>query len=96
MATERKAVCFSLNDPVEKEMWELSKRMNFSAWAKGHLRPLALARIAERESQVKKTGTLVPVRRVVGSDVPRLSFRNRLAIHFPYTNLDTKNSRLHC
>lgn len=71
MATERKVVCFSLNDPVEKEMWELSKAMNFSAWAKGHLRPLALARIAEREFQIKKTGTPVPVRRVVGSNVSK-------------------------
>ncbi|ASJ54844.1 hypothetical protein BP422_15490 [Brevibacillus formosus] len=71
MATERKAVCFSLNDPVEREMWELTKKMNFSGWAKEHLKPLALARIAERESQVKKTGAPVPVRRVVGSNVSK-------------------------
>ncbi|MFG0217255.1 hypothetical protein ACFU8X_29820 [Brevibacillus porteri] len=71
MATERKTVCFSLNDPVEKEMWELSKGMNFSAWAKGHLRPLALARIAERDSSTKKMGIPIPVRRVVGTDVSK-------------------------
>lgn len=71
MATERKPVCFNLNDPLEKEMWELTKKMNFSGWAKEHLKPLALARIAERNSSTKKIGIPIPVRRVVGSDVSK-------------------------
>lgn len=67
MATERKPVCFNVNDPLEKEMWEISKTLNFSAWAKGHLKPMALARIAERQAnkEHKRIVVPVPVRRVV-------------------------------
>ncbi|MGG4447662.1 hypothetical protein [Brevibacillus porteri] len=62
MATERKPVCFNVNDPVEREMFELAKSMNFSGWVKENLKPLALDRIAIR---VKKgVGTPVPVRKV--------------------------------
>ncbi|TKI54558.1 hypothetical protein E8L90_03395 [Brevibacillus antibioticus] len=76
MTTETKPVCFNLNDPLEKEMWELTKKMNISGWAKVHLRPLALARIAERESQEKKTGAPVTVRRVANAiDVPNANKR---------------------
>lgn len=69
MATERKPVCFNVNDPLEREMWEISKTLNFSAWAKGHLKPMALDRIAERQgsSEPKRLGVPVPVRRVAGS-----------------------------
>ncbi|GED70915.1 hypothetical protein BRE01_46170 [Brevibacillus reuszeri] len=72
MATERKPVCFNVNDPLEKEMWEISKTLNFSAWAKGHLKPIALARIAERHAnkELKRVGVPVPVRRVVAADAP--------------------------
>lgn len=71
MATERKPVCFNVNDPLEKEMWEISKTLNFSAWAKGHLKPMALARIAERQatSEPRRMGVPVPVRRVVSANV---------------------------
>jgi len=71
MATERKPVCFNVNDPLEREMWEISKTLNFSAWAKGHLKPMALARIAERQSinEQKRIAIPVPVRRVVASNV---------------------------
>lgn len=63
MATERKPVCFNTNDPVEREMWEVAHELNFSGWVKTQLKPLALARIAQR---VKKgVGTPVPVRKVV-------------------------------
>lgn len=61
MATERKPVCFNIDDPLEKEMWEISKTMNFSGWAKGHLKPLALARIAQRQAGLQKKGIGVPV-----------------------------------
>ncbi|MDT3418203.1 hypothetical protein QO009_004128 [Brevibacillus aydinogluensis] len=69
MATERKPVCFNVNDPIEKEMWEIAKTLNFSAWAKGHLKPMALARIAERQASLEKKGigVPVPVRRVVNA-----------------------------
>lgn len=67
MATERKPVCFNVSDPLEREMWEISKTLNFSAWAKGHLKPIALSRIAERQASrdQKRVGIPVPVRRVV-------------------------------
>ncbi|QRG68625.1 hypothetical protein [Brevibacillus choshinensis] len=72
MATERKPVCFNVNDPLEREMWEISKTLNFSAWAKGHLKPMAMARIAERQARPdqKRTGVPVPVRRAAAMDVP--------------------------
>ena len=70
MATERKPVCFNVNDELEKAMWEVSKTLNFSAWAKEQLKPMALARIAERQaaSNQKRTGVPVPVRKVVGTN----------------------------
>ncbi len=74
MATERKAVCFNINDPIELEMWEISKTLNFSAWAKGHLKPMALARIAERQAAsepTKRIGVPVPVKRTVAADVQK-------------------------
>ncbi|WP_103109647.1 hypothetical protein [Brevibacillus reuszeri] len=72
MATERKPVCFNVNDPLEREMWEISKTLNFSAWAKGHLKPMALSRIAERQvkNEQKRIGIPVPVRRVVPTNAP--------------------------
>ncbi|WP_411503503.1 hypothetical protein [Brevibacillus centrosporus] len=73
MATERKPVCFNVNDPLEKAMWEVSKTLNFSAWAKELLKPMALARIAERQAVgvQKRVGVPVPVRKVVGSNGPQ-------------------------
>ncbi|MED1954129.1 hypothetical protein [Brevibacillus centrosporus] len=70
MATERKPVCFNVNDELEKAMWEVSKTLNFSAWAKEHLKPMALARIAERQAagNQKRTAVPVPVRKVVGTN----------------------------
>ncbi|WP_024985070.1 hypothetical protein [Brevibacillus borstelensis] len=65
MATERKPVCFNVSDPVEREMWELVKTLNFSGWVKQQLRPLVQA----SNQQVKKgVGVPVPVRKVVAND----------------------------
>lgn len=61
MAMERKAVAFNVNDPVEREMYELAHKMNFSGWVKSQLKPLALARI-------KSVGVPVPVRKAVARD----------------------------
>lgn len=75
MASDRRTVYFNLNDVVEKEMYELSGSLNFSGWVKERLKPLALARIAERKatSEPKRTGvgTPVPVRRAVVTDVQK-------------------------
>ena len=70
MASDRRAVSFNMNDPIEKEMFELSKKLNFSGWVKERLKPLALARIAERQaaSDPKRMGVPVPVRRAVRAD----------------------------
>lgn len=75
MASDRRTVYFNLDDLVEREMYELSGSLNFSGWVKEHLKPLALARIAERQaaSEPKRTGvgTPVPVRRAVVTDVQK-------------------------
>ncbi|MBH0333654.1 hypothetical protein ABH14_28655 [Brevibacillus brevis] len=71
MQPKESQYALTLTIPVEREMWELTKKMNFSGWAKGHLKPLALARIAERNASTKKIGIPIPVRRVVGSDVSK-------------------------
>lgn len=63
MATERKPVSFNVNDPVERVMYELAQEMNFGGWVKSQLKPLALARIAQRVT--KCVGTPVPVRKAV-------------------------------
>ncbi|GIO09694.1 hypothetical protein J31TS6_57220 [Brevibacillus reuszeri] len=72
MATERKPVCFNLNDSLEREMWELAKSRNFSGWVKAQMKPLALARIAERQaaSEPRRMGVPVPVRKVVPANAP--------------------------
>ncbi|WP_425622469.1 hypothetical protein ACPT9H_17885 [Brevibacillus borstelensis] len=75
MASDRRTVYFNLNDLVEREMYELSGGLNFSGWVKERLKPLALARIAERQatSEPKRMGigTPVPVRRAVAADVQK-------------------------
>lgn len=73
MASDRRAVSFNMNDPVEKEMFELSKSMNFSGWVKERLKPLALARIAERQAAIepRRIGVPVPVKRTVAADVQK-------------------------
>ncbi|WP_281868371.1 hypothetical protein [Brevibacillus parabrevis] len=75
MASDRRTVYFNLDDVIEKEMYELSGSLNFSGWVKERLKPLALARIAERQatSEPKRMGigTPVPVRRAVAADVQK-------------------------
>jgi len=61
MAMERKAVCFNLDVPDERAMYELAHKMNFSGWVKSQLKPLALAR-------TKGVGIPVPVRKAVSRD----------------------------
>lgn len=66
MATERKPVCFNVNDPIEREMWELVKTLNFSGWVKQQLRPLVQSK---NSHQLKKgVGVPVPIRKVVSND----------------------------
>lgn len=75
MASDRKTVCFNMDDPVEKEMFELSKSLNFSGWVKERLKPLAIARIAERQAanEPRRVGIGIPVlvRRAVVTDVQK-------------------------
>ncbi|CAM3665790.1 hypothetical protein EDM52_23995 [Brevibacillus invocatus] len=66
MATERKPVCFNIDDPLERELWEVAKGLNFSGWVKLQLRPLVQAKTDQR---IKKgVGVPVPIRKVVSSD----------------------------
>lgn len=66
MATERKPVCFNISDPIEREMWELVKTLNFSGWVKQQLRPLVQAK---NSPQIKKgVGVPVPIRKAVSND----------------------------
>lgn len=66
MATERKPVCFNVDDPMEREMWEVANGLNFSGWVKQQLRPLAQTRLSQ---QVKKgVGVPVPIRKAVAAD----------------------------
>lgn len=66
MATERKPVCFNVNDPLEREMWELVKTLNFSGWVKQQLRQLIQSKSSQ---QIKKgVGVPVPIRKAVSSD----------------------------
>ncbi|EST55695.1 hypothetical protein T458_06985 [Brevibacillus panacihumi W25] len=66
MAMERKAVCFNLDVPDERAMYELAHEMNFSGWVKSQLKPLALARISQRVA--RGVGVPVPVRKAVTRD----------------------------
>ena len=66
MAMERKAVCFNLDSPDERAMYELAHEMNFSGWVKSQLKPLALARIAQPVT--RGVGIPVPVRKAVTPD----------------------------
>ncbi|MBG9941761.1 hypothetical protein ABE237_22595 [Brevibacillus formosus] len=61
MATERKPVCFNVNDPIEREMWEAANALNFSGWVKQQLRPLVLAR--NDQQVIKGVGVPVPIRK---------------------------------
>ncbi|MGE7271715.1 hypothetical protein ACQKK5_09685 [Brevibacillus panacihumi] len=66
MATERKPVCFNIDDPLEKELWEVAKGLNFSGWVKQQMRPLVQSRIDQR---IKKgVGVPVPIRKAVAAD----------------------------
>ncbi|ELK39011.1 hypothetical protein H7K32_15245 [Brevibacillus agri] len=48
MATERKAVTFNIDDPLEKACWEYAKTINFSKWAKDRLKQVVLSLQAQR------------------------------------------------
>jgi len=66
MATERKPVSFNIDDPIEKELWEVAKGLNFSGWVKQQLRTLVQA---QTDKQVKKgVGVPVPIRKAVAAD----------------------------
>lgn len=51
MATERKAVTFNVDDPLEKACWEYAKTINFSKWAKDRLKQVVISLEAQRKQK---------------------------------------------
>ncbi|WP_024983792.1 hypothetical protein [Brevibacillus borstelensis] len=56
MATERKAVTFNIDDPLEKACWEYAKSINFNKWVKDRLKHTVLSLQAQRAQKENRPG----------------------------------------